>query len=122
MSINHLSRTILCVILPALALTCAFSLPASFVSDPQTDSETPPAEKPEVPAENAALNLHRWGAVTLFHGLPSDGVNAIAQDHDGEMWFGTDNGLVRYDGRRTQLFSGGGTTALPSGRIRALHC
>ncbi|MFN0121753.1 MAG: two-component regulator propeller domain-containing protein [Blastocatellia bacterium] len=122
MSINHLPSTILCVILPALALTCAFSLPVSFVSDPQTDSETPRAEKPEVPAENAALNLHRWGAVTLFHGLPSDGVNAIAQDQDGEMWFGTDNGLVRYDGRRTQLFGGAGTTALPTGRIRALHC
>ncbi|HJR08025.1 MAG TPA: two-component regulator propeller domain-containing protein [Pyrinomonadaceae bacterium] len=49
-----------------------------------------------------SANLHQWGAVTLFHGLPSDRVRAIAQDGDGAMWFGTDNGLARYDGRRTQ--------------------
>lgn len=60
------------------------------------------------PAQNSAnssvqsANLHQWGAVTLFHGLPSDRVRAIAQDGDGAMWFGTDNGLARYDGRRTQ--------------------
>jgi signal transduction histidine kinase/ligand-binding sensor domain-containing protein len=47
-------------------------------------------------------NLHQWGAVTLFHGLPSDRVRAIAQTPDGVMWFGTDGGLARYDGRRTQ--------------------
>ncbi|MCA1632144.1 MAG: hypothetical protein LC802_00140 [Acidobacteria bacterium] len=47
-------------------------------------------------------SLHQWGAVTLFHGLPSDMVRAIAQDAEGVMWFGTDAGLARYDGRRTQ--------------------
>ncbi len=46
--------------------------------------------------------LHQWGAVTLFHGLPSDHVRAIAQAPDGTMWFGTDSGLVKYDGRRIQ--------------------
>ncbi|HEU4595726.1 MAG TPA: two-component regulator propeller domain-containing protein, partial [Pyrinomonadaceae bacterium] len=40
--------------------------------------------------------------MTLFHGLPSDMVRAIAQDSEGVMWFGTDAGLARYDGRRTQ--------------------
>jgi signal transduction histidine kinase/ligand-binding sensor domain-containing protein len=46
--------------------------------------------------------MHQWGAVTLFHGLPSDHVRAIAQDADGTLWFGTDGGLARFDGRRTQ--------------------
>ncbi|MGH9901268.1 MAG: ligand-binding sensor domain-containing protein, partial [Pyrinomonadaceae bacterium] len=63
-------------------------------------------------------NLHQWGAVTLFHGLPSDRVRAIAQDADGAMWFGTDAGLVRYDGRRTQTVSEAG---LAAGRVHALH-
>ncbi|HEX8072553.1 MAG TPA: two-component regulator propeller domain-containing protein [Pyrinomonadaceae bacterium] len=53
-------------------------------------------------AELPASNLHQWGAVTLFHGLPSDRVRALAQDAEGSLWFGTDNGLARYDGRRTQ--------------------
>lgn len=47
-------------------------------------------------------NLHQWGAVTLFHGLPSNHVRAIAQDRDGTFWFGTDGGLTKYDGRRIE--------------------
>jgi signal transduction histidine kinase len=73
--------------------------------------------------DDATRNLHRWGAVTLFHGLPSDRVNAITEDASGTLWFGTDNGLVRYDGRRTQLVGGleGGGAVLPSQRVRALR-
>ena len=50
----------------------------------------------------AAQNFHQWGAVSLFHGLPSDKIRAVTQDRDGVMWFGTDNGLAKYDGRRVQ--------------------
>ena len=49
-----------------------------------------------------AQNFHQWGAVTLFNGLPSDNVRAITQTADGVLWFGTDNGLARFDGRRVQ--------------------
>ncbi|HZI18295.1 MAG TPA: two-component regulator propeller domain-containing protein [Pyrinomonadaceae bacterium] len=52
--------------------------------------------------------LHLWGAVTLFHGLPSEQVRAVTQDSEGAMWFGTDAGLARYDGRRTQTVTGEG--------------
>ncbi|MGH9834450.1 MAG: ligand-binding sensor domain-containing protein, partial [Blastocatellia bacterium] len=68
--------------------------------------------------DNATLNLHRWGAVTLFHGLPSDRVNAIAEDANGVLWFGTDNGLVRYDGRNVEAAPNEAT--LPSRRTLAL--
>jgi len=61
--------------------------------------------------------LHQWGAVTLFHGLPSDRVHAIAQTPDGVMWFATDGGLAKYDGRRTQAITAEG---LPQGRVLAL--
>lgn len=61
--------------------------------------------------------LHRWGAVTLFHGLPSDQVRAVAQDAEGQMWFGTDAGLARYDGRRVQSVT---TEGLAGPRVRAL--
>ncbi len=62
--------------------------------------------------------LHQWGAVTLFHGLPSDRVHAIAQDADGTMWFGTEAGLAKFDGRRTQAVT---DPALPGGRVLALQ-
>lgn len=47
-------------------------------------------------------NFHQWGAVTLFNGLPSDNVRAVAQTSDGILWFGTQNGLARFDGRRVE--------------------
>ena len=56
--------------------------------------------------------------MTLFHGLPSDRVNAIAEDASGVLWFGTDNGLVRYDGRNVEAAPN--EAALPSRRILAL--
>ncbi|MFL6277563.1 MAG: two-component regulator propeller domain-containing protein [Blastocatellia bacterium] len=69
-------------------------------------------------SQGISASLHQWGAVTLFHGLPSDHVRAIAQDSEGVMWFATDGGLAKYDGRRVQKVS---DEALPSERIRALQ-
>lgn len=73
--------------------------------------------RPVAPSSSSPSNLHQWGAVTLFHGLPSDHVRAIAQDPDGAMWFGTDSGLAKYDGRRVQKLAADGPAAA---RIRAL--
>ena len=103
-------------LLLTLLTSALFSQPS-----PPSDRVAEPAasERNESATDDATLNLHRWGAVTLFHGLPSDRVYAIAEDANGALWFGTDNGLVRYDGRRIQAV--GGEEALPSKRIRALH-
>ena len=62
--------------------------------------------------------MHQWGAVTLFHGLPSNRVRAVAEDAEGAMWFGTDGGLAKYDGRRVQAVNAVG---LPQGRVLALR-
>lgn len=43
--------------------------------------------------------------LTKADGLASNVVNAIIQDRRGFMWFGTDKGLNRYDGRSFVLFS-----------------
>jgi ligand-binding sensor domain-containing protein len=50
-------------------------------------------------------NLHQWGAVSLFNGLPSNTVRAIAQTPDGVLWFGTDGGLAKFDGRGVEKIS-----------------
>ena len=68
-------------------------------------------------SQTETTSLNRWGAVTLFHGLPSDQVRAVAQDADGVMWFGTDAGLAWYDGRRVQSVTSEG---LSGPRVRAL--
>ena len=42
--------------------------------------------------------------LTTADGLSHDSVNAVVQDHSGFMWFGTQDGLTRYDGDRTVVF------------------
>lgn len=88
---------------------CVLILSSRFVNSQSSEETKPPKPQP--------VSLHQWGAVTLFHGLPSDRVRAIAQGSDGAMWFGTDAGLARYDGRRTQTIS---SEELPQGRVLAL--
>jgi signal transduction histidine kinase len=80
--------------------------PGSSPSPSPTASVTPtPARVPTPTPLPGAQNFHRWGSLTVFNGLPSDSVRAVAQTPDGVMWFGTDNGLARFDGRRIQNFS-----------------
>jgi signal transduction histidine kinase/ligand-binding sensor domain-containing protein len=105
-----------------LALLAVFVSVAASQSDqpakPEADLPTVTVTPTPAVVDNDTLNLHRWGAVTLFHGLPSDRVNAIAEDASGVLWFGTDNGLVRYDGRNVEAAPD--EAALPSRRILAL--
>src|SRR5262245_55643226 len=105
----------LCVL--ALAVSAVFS---QSEQDPATATDQTNIQNPlpVTPADKPTLNLHRWGAVTLFHGLPSDRVNAIAEDASGVLWFGTDNGLVRYDGRNVEAAPN--EAELPSRKILAL--
>ena len=42
--------------------------------------------------------------ITTDNGLPSNCVRAIVQDEEGFMWFGSDGGLVRYDGAASKVF------------------
>jgi signal transduction histidine kinase/ligand-binding sensor domain-containing protein len=106
-----------------LVLFCLFAfcvLPIAF-SSAQNETPSPQTQPSPVPSPSPSptptANLHQWGAVTLFHGLPSDRVHAIAQTADGVMWFATDGGLAKYDGRRTQAITSDG---LPQGRVLSL--
>jgi signal transduction histidine kinase/ligand-binding sensor domain-containing protein len=66
------------------------------------------AQEPNSPVNQ---NLHQWGAVSLFNGLPSNTVRAIAQTPDGVLWFGTDGGLAKFDGRVVEKVSFPGSDA-----------
>ena len=43
--------------------------------------------------------------ITMNDGLPTNAVRSIVQDKFGFVWFGTDNGLCRYDGYGVQTFT-----------------
>src|SRR5450432_310434 len=106
-----------CLLLSAYCLLpTAFSSPAQSEPSP-SPTASPLASSSPSPSPTPFTGLHQWGAVTLFHGLPSDRVHAIAQDAAGAMWFATEAGLAKFDGRRTQTIT---DPNLPVGRVLAL--
>ena len=42
--------------------------------------------------------------LTIADGLPENSVRCMIQDHHGYMWFGTQNGLVKYDGYNMKVY------------------
>lgn len=82
--------------------TPAPSPSASPQASPTGSPSPTPVRAPSPTPLPGVQNFHQWGSITVFNGLPSDSVRAIAQTPDGVMWFGTDNGLARFDGRRVQ--------------------
>lgn len=49
--------------------------------------------------------------------LPQSSVISIIQAHDGYLWLGTLNGLVRFDGNRFTPFDESNTPGLPNNAI-----
>ena len=93
---------------PVLALTLAWlaALPGAAR-----------AELPHPLADSSYL-LRTWGTED---GLPENSATAIVQTQDGYLWFGTFNGLVRFNGDRFQVFHPANTPQLPSAVIVNLH-
>ncbi len=54
-------------------------------------------------------------------GLPEDSATAMVQTPDGYLWFGTFNGLVRFDGVKFTVFDRSNTPQLPSAGIVNLY-
>jgi PAS domain S-box-containing protein len=52
-------------------------------------------------------------------GLGNAAVTRLAQDHQGFLWIGTENGLYRYDGYRFLAFTT--SDGLPGNKITAIH-
>jgi len=75
------------------------------------------------PAMAAPLPTLRFEHLSVEDGLAQETVLAVAQDRDGFMWFGTQNGLSRFDGYRFVNFRNvvGDPTTLGSNYIRVLH-
>ena len=61
-----------------------------------------------------------FSTLSLKDGLPQTTVNAVTQDHKGYMWFGTQEGLSRYNGYRFDNFfhDADNPSSLSHGRAR----
>jgi ligand-binding sensor domain-containing protein/signal transduction histidine kinase/DNA-binding response OmpR family regulator len=59
----------------------------------------------------------RW---QIEQGLPQNSASCITQTTDGYLWIGTEEGLVRYDGVRFEVFGKSRVEQLPDNKINAL--
>lgn len=57
---------------------------------------------------------------TLDDGLPNDEIHAILQTRDGYLWLATDDGLVRFDGVKFDIFNKTETASIPDNRVTCL--
>lgn len=79
-----------------------------------------------LPAPSAALDPDRaltQAQVDVWqteNGLPQNTVTSILRTRDGHLWFGTYDGLVRFDGARFTVFDGRTTPLLATGSAFAL--
>jgi ligand-binding sensor domain-containing protein/serine phosphatase RsbU (regulator of sigma subunit) len=63
--------------------------------------------KPKVPPSKVTFEIHpplQFEKIGLKDGLPQQSIVAIAQDAIGFIWFGTQGGLARYDGRQVRSY------------------
>lgn len=57
---------------------------------------------------------------TIENGLPQNSVLSLIQTSDGYIWFGTQSGLVRFDGASVRVYNRWNTAALKNDRILSL--
>jgi len=63
------------------------------------------ADSASKPATGSSLHLSPYfRSLGLADGMPSSEIAKIAQDHDGFIWIGTHDGLVRYDGVAVRVY------------------
>ena len=67
-----------------------------------------------VAAGDSPFIVDVWGTED---GLPQSSVIALMQTHDGYLWLGTLNGLVRFDGKSFTCFNVNNTPGLPGNRV-----
>lgn len=73
---------------------------------------------PSVWFDAPAYQVDRW---ETEDGLPENSATAMVQTRDGYLWFGTFNGLVRFDGVRFTVFNQGNLPELPHPAVVNLH-
>ena len=69
---------------------------------------------------NKVLTQYVHDAWDTADGLPQASVQDLIQSRDGYIWFGTQEGLVRFDGVRFDVFDKQNTSALTTGNISCI--
>ena len=96
---NTLQKSLTIAILAASIFI--FGLDVDFAGAQDTAAGTAASRRP---ADIVLSPYLKFGRLTSEDGLSNDSVWGIAQDSQGFMWFGTLDGLNRYDGNDFKLY------------------
>ena len=92
--------------------------PKEVIIEPIITSVKEPLLKPVLPAvyhDNAQYDIRY---LSTDQGMPSNAISGILKDSKGYMWFGTDKGLIRYDGTFIKIYNE--KSGLPENYITAI--
>ncbi|MGD2148436.1 MAG: two-component regulator propeller domain-containing protein, partial [Anaerolineae bacterium] len=95
--------------LPVVAILLVLALMASMALHGLRALAVPAQDEPSLPAGSGTgarvtgrdITFRR---LTLDDGLSQSSINCIVQDAQGFMWFGTQDGLNRYDGYEIEVY------------------
>jgi signal transduction histidine kinase len=97
----------------ASAVAPPASMPSSFVI---AIAETPDGDVWMGTRDSGLLRAHAQHVTEITRGLPDQKINCLLPGDGGDLWIGTDSGVVRWNG--TEITTSGLPAAL--GRVRAL--
>ena len=106
---RHLARrTATCLaaalVFVALLASCRQTpTPSAQSPTPEATSQIREADLSSLPAAGAGQAI-KFRRLTLEDGLSQSTINCIVQDAQGFMWFGTEDGLNRYDGYTFKVY------------------
>ncbi len=106
-----------------LILTACRDLPQRTPPPPFATEKISPEQRLSQAAQSAQTQSVKFDHITLEDGLSQSTVNCIWQDNQGYLWFGTMDGLNRYDGYTITVFKREATDpdSLSDNHIRALY-
>lgn len=94
--ISTLMVSVLCMMMP---VGTEAQVPTAFVSKGTTDIQAQPHTITQTSSGAQWAPVDPMvRSITMENGLPSNAVRSVVQGSKGYMWFGTDNGLCRFDG------------------------
>ena len=70
----------------------------------ETREAVPDQAALEFTSLNAPLKDIKFGKISVDQGLSQSSVSSIIQDSSGLMWFGTDDGLNKFDGHGFSIY------------------
>lgn len=76
------------------------------------------------PSYTVFANTDEFLVLRVEHAqLAKKNIESIAQDQSGFIWFGSGNGLIRYDGKSTRIFNYeiDNSESLPNSRVRDIY-